>query len=80
MIYYAALHNHKGLIDLLLKKGASNLDYGMQGASRGGHSRLVKWFIQKGADYWQGGLMHAENGGHQDLIDLFKNKIKIDLK
>ena len=49
-------------------------DYGLWGASVGGHIDIVKSLIEKGANDWHLGLYGACRGGHIDIINFMIEK------
>ena len=51
------------------------MNWGLYGASLGGHKDLVDFFIEKGANNWNGALRGASEGGHKYLVDFFENRI-----
>src|SRR3989344_1416031 len=65
----AAYGGHKELVDLFVKKGATDWNYGMYGAAYGGHKELVDLFVKKGANDWNLGMYGAAEGGHKDLVE-----------
>ena len=70
-MYGAAKGGYKDLVDLFIKKGATDWDWGMVCAAKGGHKELVDLFIKKGANHWNLGMCSAAKGGHKELVDLF---------
>ena len=73
-IYYAAKAGRRDVVELFIKRGATNWDYGMQGAARGGHKELVDLFIKQGATDWDRGMYGAAYGGHKELVEFFINR------
>src|SRR3989344_5801152 len=66
----AAYGGHKKLVDLFVKKGATDWHWGIRGAADGGHKELVVLFIKNGANDWNSGMRGASYGGHKELVDL----------
>ena len=73
-MYGAAKGGYKDLVDLFIKKGATDWDWGMVCAAKGGHKELVDLFVKKGANNWNLGMCSAAEGGHKELVDLFVKK------
>ena len=69
-LFYACVNGSGDMIQLLINNGASNWDYGMQGACKGGHMLLVQNMIARGASNWTNGLIYACRGGHLDIVQL----------
>jgi hypothetical protein len=66
----ACLGGHKDLAELMITKGAKNLDNGLRYACERGHEDLAELMIAKGADKFDWGLEGACEGGHKDLAEL----------
>jgi ankyrin repeat protein len=64
--YYACNGGHLEIVNLMIKKGENNWNWGLRGACIGGHLEIVKLMIEKGANYWKHGLTDACKGGHFD--------------
>src|SRR3989344_333706 len=67
----AAEGGHKELVDLFVKKGATDWNWGMRCAAKGDHKELVDLFVKNGATDWNDGLRGAVQGGHKELVELF---------
>jgi hypothetical protein len=61
---------HHELAELMIDKGANNLNWGLHYACLGGHHDLIEFMISKGADNFNGGLSGACEGNHLDLVKL----------
>ncbi len=49
-------------------------NWGLWGASKGGHINIINLMIEKGADHLNGGLYDACFGGHIDIVELMIKK------
>jgi len=58
----------------MIKKGADNWNYGLEGACYGRNRELANYMIEKGADDWDGGLEGACYGGNRELADYMIEK------
>jgi ankyrin repeat protein len=58
----------------MIDKGATDWDWGLQGACRGGHLSIAQLMIDKGATEWDAGLEDACYSGHLDLVQLMIEK------
>jgi hypothetical protein len=55
------------LINLMIKQGATDWDWGLGGACEGGHMDVVNLMIKQGATDWNWGLDGACRGEHKHL-------------
>ena len=62
------------IVNLMIEKGATNWDWGLRCACKGGHINIVKLMIEKGAIWWECGLRGTCYGGHIDIINLMIEK------
>ena len=62
------------VVQLMIEKGATVWNWGLEGACEGGHLDLAKLMIEKGANWWDGGLRGVCEGGHLDLVRLMIEK------
>ncbi len=65
---------HHGLVDLMLSKGANDLNEGLQSACEGGNHTIVQLMISKGANDWDSGLQGACESGNRGLVELIISK------
>lgn len=72
-LMFAAIGNHKDIIELMIQKGA-DINYGLRGAAESGNLELVNYMIKQGADDWDMGLIGASSGGNLELVKLMINK------
>jgi len=49
-------------------------DWGLYGASKGGHMDSIKFMIGKGANNWNDGLIGASEAGHIDIVKFMIEK------
>ena len=68
---YAAKNGHSVLVMLCLVSGqASDLNWALVWAARGGHKDIVRLLHGRGASAFVGGLARAAAGGHEDIMRL----------
>jgi len=61
------------IVQLMFDKGATNYNWGLEGAALGGHMDIVQLLLSKGADP-DAGLESAAEGGHMDIVQLMLSK------
>lgn len=62
------------IIELIISKGATDLNGGLKRACREGHMHTVEFMITKGAIDWNSGLMASCCGGHFKIVELMVAK------
>ncbi len=62
------------IVQLLLEKGATDYDSGLQGAAAGGHMDIVQLMLEKGATNYDLGLIRSAGDGHMDIVQLMIEK------
>lgn len=70
----AARYGHMSVVELLLKRGSTELNEGLFGACKGGHVEIINFLIDKGADDFNLGLFGACRGGQRAIVDLMISK------
>ena len=66
----AAKGGYIDVIELLIRKGANDWNYGLYGACRGGSIEAAKLMIRRGANQWTVGFWCACCGGSLELVKL----------
>lgn len=56
------------LLQMLLEKDPTGLDYALRAACRWGHNDIVEWLLSKGAHKYNWGMRGACKGGHIELM------------
>jgi ankyrin repeat protein len=86
LLYIVALRGYRGIVQLLLNKGADvnlqggNYDTALQAASAKGHYEIVQLLLNKGAEvnlqggYYDTALQAASAKGHYEIVQLLLNK------
>jgi len=67
-LYYACKGGHVAIIELLISRGANDIESGMSGACESGHLAIVKLMISKGAHDWNWALGTACRFGHIAIV------------
>ena len=62
------------IVNLMIKCGKNDWNYGLEGACYGGHLNIVKLMIKKGANCWNRGLVFACWCGHSEIVYLMIKK------
>ena len=57
------------IVDYLLIRGATDLNWALEGASSKGHQEIVHYLISKGATNLGKALYHASYRGHRSLVE-----------
>jgi hypothetical protein len=77
-LFYAAralvpdqLTTYLEIMDLMVTKGATNMDLALENACLGGHPEIVKFLLDKGAKNLTTGREIAVKNGHESLVVLF---------
>ncbi len=70
----AAGINYMDLVGFFVEKGATDWDWAMQSAAKGGHAELVRFFVEKGATNWNWAMLWASECGHAELVRFFAEK------
>lgn len=65
---------HKDIAELMIEKGATDLNFGMINACLKGHKDIVLLLIEKGAIDFFWGLINACRGGHKNIVELMLKK------
>lgn len=69
-LYYACVSGSKDLVELLIKMGAKNFNFGLISAAGHNQSELTELLIEKGADDLDHGLAWGCTAGHKDICNL----------
>jgi ankyrin repeat protein len=75
-LWAACLNGHLDIVQLLVDRGALDLDFALMAASRGGHLEIIQYLIAKGADinarekegFYGTTLQAASLGGHSKVV------------
>jgi ankyrin repeat protein len=62
------------IVNLMIEKGADDLDSGLSSACGSGNLEIVNLMIEKGANDWYNGLSNACYYGHLEIINLLIEK------
>jgi len=73
-LYEACVEKNYALVSSLLLEKDIDVNFGLQGACKGGHMDLVQLMIDKGANNWNEGLLASCLGGHKDLAQFMIDK------
>lgn len=77
IMYKATKHNHKDIVEICVKNGASDWKSSIKIAIEQGHQNLVDYFISKGfnsKNKWREELILAVQHNHSHLVRYFINK------
>jgi len=67
-------HASLEIVQYMMSKGATNWNWGLRGACRGGHMEIVRLMISKGANDWNRGLFGACYRGHMNIVQFMIEK------
>lgn len=73
-LFKACRGGHMDIVMLVISKGSTEWDSGLNGACRSGDMDIIQLMIQKGATNWHIGLRSACLGGHIDVVNLMISK------
>jgi Ankyrin repeats (3 copies) len=74
MVWAAAGGGHMEIVKLLIEKGATDFDWGMNEAARGGQMEIIKLMIEKGATDFNRAMANAALGGHMEIVKFMIEK------
>ncbi len=67
----AAKGGHTNVIELLIRNGETDWNFGLFGALEGNQRKLAYFFIEKGANDWAEALNIAARVGNREFVDFF---------
>lgn len=69
-LWYPCRYGRLKIVNLLIRRGVDDYNYGLYCACLGGHLKIAEFMIEKGADKYNYALEGACKGGHLELVKL----------